>query len=55
MSLYRIIIIIHIFALNIKGEQLVVCRVWYNMVICLPVFLGGRIVERGTDKIFGMS
>lgn len=54
----------HIFVLNIKmfftyigGQrgQLVVCKVWYSMAICVPVFLRGCIVECGTDKVFGKS
>lgn len=60
----RIIVIMHIFVLNIKmfftyigGQrgQLVVCKVWYSMAICVPVFLRGCIVECGTDKVFGKS
>lgn len=64
MIIIIIVIMMHIFALNIKmfltyirtqGRQLVACKVWYSMVICLSVVLGGWIVECGTDRVFGKS
>lgn len=63
MSLHRIIIM-HDFALNIKvfltyirraGRAAYSMQMWYSMVICLPVFLGGCIVECSTDNVFGKS